>query len=180
MPTFPSRRSQFSALFWYSWLIISLFVFLLLNSCKKEFDPPTNPYNNPNLNEQPDTTDTVTTKIPPEASLAWLHQHIFAPTCANSGCHDGTFEPDFRTINSAYHTTVGHGLVKNDVNKPDITKRIMAGKSAESMLFYRLQNELSDGSQRMPLLANDSDWENNKTYYIDMIKKWIDSGAKNN
>ncbi len=56
----------------------------------------------------------------------------------------------------------------------------MAGKSAESMLFYRLQNELSDGSQRMPLLANDSDWENNKTYYIDMIKKWIDSGAKNN
>jgi hypothetical protein len=25
-------------------------------------------------------------------------------TCANSGCHDGTFEPDFRTLEGSYNT----------------------------------------------------------------------------
>ena len=34
-------------------------------------------------------------------SIVGLHQNIFKPTCANAGCHDGTFEPDFRTIESS-------------------------------------------------------------------------------
>ena len=40
----------------------------------------------------------------PEGNFAWLHQQAFAPTCANSGCHDGTFEPDFRTVGASWNT----------------------------------------------------------------------------
>ena len=37
-----------------------------------------------------------------------------APTCANSGCHDGTFEPDFRTVGSSWNTLVNHPVIAND------------------------------------------------------------------
>ena len=73
-------------------LISFILIACLFFSCKKE--DKVNPYDlvvdttsqNPNQQSPPDPT-----------SIAGLHQLIFAPTCANSGCHDGTFEPDFRT-----------------------------------------------------------------------------------
>ena len=42
------------------------------------------------------------------------HKNILEPKCANPACHDGTFEPDFRTIEGSYNTLVYHPVTKND------------------------------------------------------------------
>ena len=80
------------------------------------------------------------------------------PHCANSGCHDGSFEPDFRTIESSYNTLVYQPVIKNN---PDgnYQFRVKAGNIDESVLYARLLSN-SDGSatfdpnsQVMPLTA---------------------------
>ncbi|MBK7268515.1 MAG: hypothetical protein IPI07_03030, partial [Flavobacteriales bacterium] len=38
-----------------------------------------------------------------------------------SGCHDGTFEPEFRTIASAYNSLVYHPVIANDARRASPT-----------------------------------------------------------
>lgn len=150
-------------------LLVLLMV--LLTACEK--DPP-----NPFKDFKPDIPDSTALYKPDPKSFAGLHAYIFKPTCANSGCHDGTFEPDFRTISSAYNTIVYHPVIKND-SQNSFQYRVEPGNSAKSVLFHRLTKDIDGQSGIMPLVVDPgSDWNSKKEEYIANIKAWIDNGAR--
>ena len=111
-------------------------------------------------------------------SFAFLHQNVFAKTCANSGCHDGNFEPDFRTISSAYNTLVLHRVIQND-DQGTYQYRVKPGDPTNSLLYVRLTTNIPvNASGMMPLSVDaESDWFEKKEEYIEMIKSWIEAGA---
>lgn len=147
------------------------YLLLVLSSCKKqEVDNPFDVYNNSN-----DSTHIA--QLDPN-TIEGIYYNVFKPTCANSGCHDGTFEPDFRTIESSYNTLVFHPIIKNDTTDP-LVYRVQPGNSGASMLIYRLTVDLYGNSGTMPLVVDPgSSWETKKTEYIQNIRNWIDGGAK--
>lgn len=140
-------------------------------ACKKE--TVTNPYEEIAIveNDNPDVDDL------PVGNFAWLHSRIFKPTCANSGCHDGTFEPEFNTIASSYNTLVNHSVIANDASNT-YTYRVVPGNSDLSLLMARLTTFIPNTSGIMPLTTEpDSDWPANSDAYINSIQSWINSGA---
>jgi len=154
----------------YLFIIISL----VFQACKK--DGEINPYDNPNLNS---TEDTTTTYFPDPTAFQALHNNIFIPTCANSGCHDGAFEPDFRTIESSYNTLVYQPVIKND-NVNTYEFRVKPSNSDKSILYKRLIEDIDGISGIMPLSAEynpEHYWLDHKEEYIQNIKDWIDNGA---
>ena len=149
-----------------------LFAFaILIGSCKK--DDPENPY---------DDVKAVSVSNPsvddlPVGNFAWLHGRIFSPTCANSGCHDGTFEPDFRTISSSYNSLVNHPVISNDAAF-SFVNRVTPGSSSASLLNERLTADIPNSSGIMPLeVDEDSDWDSFDQEYISRIQDWINVGA---
>lgn len=147
-----------------------------LLACSDAYDEPGNPYDHQN----PGGYDKVNDKdqeLDP-LNIQALHRDIFAPTCANSGCHDGTFEPDFRTVESSYLTLVNQPIIKNDELKP-LTARVIPGNAEASMLLRRMELDLNGNSGIMPLSVDpESDWLDRKEEYIKRIRQWIDEGAK--
>jgi hypothetical protein len=114
---------------------------------------------------------------PPVGSFGWIHQQVFKPTCANSGCHDGFFEPDFRSISSAWNTLVNQDVISNDA---DFTfdHRVVPGNASASLLIERLTVDIPNSSGMMPLEVDPgSDYEERRQEYIDAITAWIDGGA---
>jgi hypothetical protein len=153
------------------YLIIAAPLFLMW-ACKKSESE--NPYADipPVVIEQPDLENLE------PGNFAWLHAKIFLPTCANSGCHDGTFEPEFRSINSAYNTLVNHPVIANDLEN-SYFYRVVPGDAEASLLYRRLTEELPNSSGIMPLsLSEGSDWPANSASYISQIQQWILNGAK--
>lgn len=152
--------------------IAVLLAALVIGSCKK--DDPENPYaliERPAENDNPDVDDL------PVGSFAWLHGKIFRPTCANSGCHDGTFEPEFRSIASAYNSLVNQPVIAND---PDETfvHRVVPGNADASFLHERMTAFVPNTSGIMPLsLEPDSDYPANQDFYIQKVTEWINNGA---
>lgn len=154
-------------------LLLGLFtgVVIVFHSCKK--DEPVNPFDDPAL-QPPEAVPFVETLDP--NGFAYLHKYIFKPTCANSGCHDGTFEPDYRTIYSAYNTLVYQPTISNNSSNT-FMYRVLPGNADLSMLHERLINFL--GSGIMPLEVDPgSDWESKKPTYIQNITNWINNGAE--
>ena len=145
---------------------------LIFLACKK--DVPPNPFDevtNPNGEEE------MPVELDPK-SLPGLHQNIFKPTCANSGCHDGTFEPDFRTLESTYNTLVNHPVIKNDPAN-SFTFRVVPSNVDASQLVARVTYDIDDNSGIMPLsLEPDSDYNEKREEYIQNIKDWITAGAQ--
>jgi len=149
-------------------MMISI-ISLSFHACKK--DPtPTNPYDAVDYGYKSynDTLDKY--------SLTALHRDIFFPKCAKPGCHDGHFEPDFRTVESSYSSMVYQPITKNNANK-DFTFRVLPYQSAKSVLYERISNCcFVNTNDRMPQdnigipLSNDN---------IERIKKWINNGAPN-
>lgn len=159
------------SLMWRKASYIILFGLLLTAACKKD-DP--NPFDDPSTKPPEDTTST--TQLDP-TSFAGLHKQIFKATCANSGCHDGTFEPDFRTIEGAYNTLVYHPIIKNNPFG-DFEFRVLPGNYLESVIYERLTNDIDGISGIMPLETDPgSDWPDKKEEYINNIKIWIQNGA---
>jgi hypothetical protein len=157
----------------------NLYIFIIISfvfqACKK--DGEINPYDNPNLNSPEDTT---TNYFPDATAFQALHNNIFIPTCANSGCHDGAFEPDFRTIESSYNTLVYQPVIKND-NGNTYEFRVKPSNSDKSILYKRLIEDIDGISGIMPLSAEynaEHYWFDHKEEYIQNIKDWIDNGAK--
>lgn len=144
-------------------------------ACKEPEVPP-----NPFEGNKPGT-DTTAVVFPEELdpnSFAGLHANIFSPTCANSGCHDGTFEPDFRTIESAYNTLVLHPVIKNDPSG-SFTYRVVPGDLGKSVIWKRLNEDIDGQSGIMPLSIDpSSDWPDNKDTYLANVQSWIEGGAK--
>lgn len=110
------------------------------------------------------------------SQLAGIHQEILKPTCAESGCHDGHFEPDFRTLQSTWYTTVFHPVTKNNETK-SFRFRVVPGNRKESVLFERITNCcFVNQDDRMPQLDIGKPLPDNQ---IEAIGKWIDAGAPN-
>ena len=144
------------------------FLIIICISCEEEI----NPFDFNNTSNS--NNDTIYFTDP--TSFSALHNNIFSTTCANSGCHDGTFEPDFRTIESSYNSLVYQPPIKNDINN-SFNYRVEPGNSLQSVLYHRLIVDIDGISGIMPLESED-DWDNNKDEYIQNIKDWIDQGAK--
>ncbi len=164
--------------------ITLLFVITIVLSCQKD---TTNPYDDPNL-DPPQSNDT--NYFNDASSFSSLQHNIFQPYCNNAGCHDGTFEPDFRTIESSYNTLVYQPVIKNNMEN-NYEVRVKPGESEKSVLYARLladsngTSTFDNNSQVMPLTADivyDPDqsnaWHGVKNQLIPNIKSWIDSGAK--
>lgn len=136
-------------------------------------DPPENPYDDmPEITVELDATAPI-----PEGSFAWLHDRMFQATCANSGCHDGTFEPDFRTIGSAWNTLVNHPVISNDA-AGSFTYRVVPGSVDESLLMKRLTTFIPNTSGMMPLeVDKGSDWYEWRDTYLEALTDWIANGA---
>ncbi|TVR81669.1 MAG: hypothetical protein EA412_02565 [Chitinophagaceae bacterium] len=152
-------------------IAVNLMIFMLMMGCsKEEADNPFDPFNKGEEIEDPFTFDDST-------NFAALHHFIFQTTCANSGCHDGTFEPDFRTISSSYNTLLYQPVIKNDQNGT-YTYRVVPGNVEQSQLYTRMTTDIDGFSGIMPLETDpDSDWETKKEKYKGFIKSWIEKGA---
>jgi hypothetical protein len=140
-------------------------IMLVISSCKKD-DAPENPYDNIDYTHN-SGTDTV---LDP-ASIAGLHKNIFIKRCANPGCHDGTFEPDFRTVQSSWSTLVYQPVNILTVDSINFfSYRVIPGDAEHSFLHDRITSATSDymPSNSVRLTASE----------INYIKTWINNGAK--
>lgn len=113
-------------------------------------------------------------------SIQGIHFHIFKPTCSNSGCHDGTFEPDFRTVESSYNSLVNIPVIKEDASQVGkFLLRVVPGNAGNSMLLRRCQVDLGGNSGIMPLSVDPgNDYLSRKDEYLARIENWINDGAK--
>ena len=165
--------SKHKSLLLVTMVIVSL-IAVVSQSCKK--DKEVNPFDDPSLKAPATTNNSYN---PDPNSFEGLYNNVFKPTCANSGCHDGNFEPDFRTINSAYNTLVYQPVIINDANLT-YAYRVVPYNTGLSLLHKRLvqmPNSLI-GQGRMPWI--DTTWFYNATNknYIQNIDNWINNGAK--
>ena len=137
-----------------------IFILLLaLISCGTE--QPPNPFDI-GTGEPVDTANLM--------GFAALHEKFLEPRCANPACHDGTFEPDFRTVEGSYNTLVYHPVVKNDENET-FEYRVVPGDVNQSWLINRLMTA-NDTLGRMPLYAEPLTWDEVKEF-----SDWIMAGA---
>lgn len=150
-------------------IIISSVLFLTLlvfNACKKKENPPANPYDSVDYS----SNHPGETSLDPN-TIQGIHKNILSVKCANPGCHDGHFEPDFRTIQSSYSTMVWNKVIKNDT-AASFKYRVYPGDHQKSWLHERLvTNNQTLG--RMPLYANPLSGSE-----LQNIITWIDNGAK--
>lgn len=143
---------------------------LALITCKKDpvytGEEPDNPYD---LVIYP--MDSVISVEPDPATITGLHKNIFSIKCANPGCHDGNFEPDFRTVMSAYNTLVYHKVVKNSPDS-SFKYRVLPYDTGASWLHERLTTH-DAVLGRMPLYANPL-----SASEMAHLEAWILNGAK--
>lgn len=138
---------------------------LAFSACDKEPPLPPNPYDNVDYGD-----DSTTTQTPDPNSIIGIHQNILQVKCNNPGCHDGTFEPDFRTVQSAWTTLVYHDVVKNDPGET-YEFRVTPYDISGSMLYRRLTQD-DPQLQQMPATGN---WLT--AAELQNIQNWISAGA---
>ena len=159
-------------------LIYASCLIVVLAGCNSGDPDVTNPYDSQQVGQEHEKVDGEEAELDPN-TIEGIHANIFKPTCANSGCHDGNFEPDFRTIESSYNSLVGQPIIKQDDMNP-LTARVTPGNASTSMIIRRLEVDINGNSGTMPILTDpDSDWPVKKNEYITNIKTWIDNGALN-
>lgn len=110
-----------------------------------------------------------TTYLMNPTNIEGLHQQIFSIKCATSGCHDGHFEPNFRTIQSTYTTLVRANVFKQ-VDPFEV--RVDPGEKEKSWLWERLTTD-DAVLGKMPLYSDALTQQE-----LDNIATWIDNGAK--
>lgn len=142
-------------------------LFVLLAGCQR-----TNPHHISLLSKR----DSEIIQPIDSSSIVGLYKFIFAPRCNINGCHDGTFEPNFTTVESTYYTLVYHPINKNN-STHSYTYRVVPYDTAHSVLYARISNccFVNKGDQ-MPQL-NEKDKLSQKQ--IQQVGKWIMSGAQN-
>ena len=135
-----------------------------------EDDLPFNPYNGVNYGDTTLVIDTVSA-----TSFVRLHRDVLGPSCNVMGCHDGSFEPDFRTVQSSYNSLVYHPIIKNNL-AGEFTYRVVPGDTALSVLHERLTNCcFVNQNDRMPQdnIGNSLSQED-----LEKVASWILAGAK--
>lgn len=144
---------------------------IIVHGCKKDEPLPPNPYDNVNYG------GSNPPEPPDPNSIVGIHNNILFTRCAKSGCHDGHFEPDFRTVESSYSTLVYHRVKKNSLDS-SYTFRVVPKDTAKSVLHKRITlcNFASTaGCDRMP---QDIIGSSLPQAQIDNIVNWIMNGAK--
>ncbi len=153
--------------------LTTIFVCVQFFSCSKE-PLPANPFDS-NSND----TNSIDTNQYDPYSIFSIHKDILKPTCANSGCHDGNFEPDFRTVESSYYGLVNVTPIKSSISGGTFPYRVVPSDAAKSMLLQRMTIDLNGNSGIMPLaLEPKSTYNKQKSEYLQRITKWINDGAK--
>jgi len=146
-------------------LIISLFFM----NCTED-DLSLNPYDEIDYS---DTTLVIDTLL--ATSFVKLHRDVLGPSCNVMGCHDGSFEPDFRTVQSSYNTLVYHPVLKNNLDET-FTYRVVPGDTANSVLHERLTNCcFVNTNDRMPQDNIGNSLPQEELY---KVANWILDGAK--
>jgi hypothetical protein len=162
--------------------LFTLAFLVLLVACKKDPSVPENPFDDPALDPPAPPASNYN---PAPTSFEYIYDKVFSNTCNNSGCHDGTFEPDFRNISSAYNSLV-YAPITNNPNTSVYNYRVQPGDANKSVIVSRLlqipgkslPGNPTFGQGRMPW--NDTSWKftpQNATY-IQNIIDWINGGAK--
>lgn len=157
--------------------ILLAFISIFNVSCKKDSGADSsNPYDTWNTTTRGEIMPDL--KIDPN-TIQGLHKNIFKPTCANSGCHDGNFEPDFRSIESSYNSLINRLATNTDPQNAQFVKRVVPGDPDVSMLLHRILTYIQGSQGQMPLTTDPgSDWPTKKLQYIENITNWIKDGAK--
>jgi hypothetical protein len=149
----------------YTLPCVAILLLLMAFGCGKETPPPPNPFDaiTDTLIDMPD--------LPPDSNrITGIHSFIFSQKCAVPGCHDGNFEPDFRTVQSSWSTLVYHPLVKSD-STGYFKFRVEPFQPDKSWLHERITtNDPVLG--RMPLYDNPL-----SPALIKNIRNWINAGA---
>jgi hypothetical protein len=149
-------------------LVLSIITII---SCNVEDELPPNPYDDIDYPTPPAPTDTLI----PNGIIA-IHRDILHPRCAVPGCHDGNFEPDFRTVQSTSSTLVYHRIVKNNPDNT-FTFRVIPFDTAQSVLHERITNCcFANVNDRMP---QDNIGVPLESVYVSRIENWILNGAQN-
>ena len=142
---------------------------LFLMNCTED-DLPLNPYDDVDYSDTTLVIDTLSS-----TSFVKLHKEILSPSCNVLGCHDGSFEPDFRTVQSSYNTLVYHSILKNNLDET-FTYRVVPGDTALSVLHERLTNCcFVNQDDRMP---QDNIGSSLPQEDLDNVANWILDGAK--
>ena len=142
--------------------------FVLINCTEDDF--PINPYDGIDYGNSTLVIDTVSS-----TSFVKLHRDVLGPSCNVMGCHDGSFEPDFRTVESAYNTLVYHTIIKNNLAE-DFTYRVVPRDTVLSVLHERLTNCcFVNTNDRMP---QDNIGNTLPEADLDAVTAWILEGAK--
>lgn len=145
--------------------IASLAILVAMSiACETKQDESENPFD---LIQEVDTSKV---KLE-DATIEGLHQNVFSVRCANPTCHDGSFEPDFRTLQSTYSSLVYHPVTKND-DEGSFTYRVFPGKADESWIVRRVSTN-DEVLGRMPLYA-----EPLAANEIEALRLWINNGAR--
>lgn len=150
-------------------LCILYFGMIILFSCKKEIieKNAANPFDSVDYSNDPNNN---TTNLNPN-TIEGIHKSILQPRCATPGCHDGHFEPDFRTIQSSYATLVWNKVTKNN-NSSSFKFRVVPYDFQNSWLHERLITKDATIGQ-MPLYSTPLN-----SGEVNQIKSWIQNGAK--
>src|SRR5690606_5876945 len=157
------------------YLILIFGLIALIYSCGDNYkestlDLPTPPFN------PFDTIDYDETMVPhtpvDSNSFLGIHLYILSSSCNQPNCHDGTFEPDYRTVPSAYSTRVMHGVKKHFPTNP-VPYRVTPGEPSQSMLYRRITEHNPPNFERMPSSGNQLPARS-----IELIKNWIEDGAR--
>ena len=147
----------------------ALLIAAVVAGCKKEKPDPANPFES--LNDAPtDISDTVDAN-----TFLGIHKNILSVKCANPSCHDGSFEPDYRTVESAYNTLVYHPVIKK---LSPWNFRVVPFDTAKSWLWQRVNHEkiisgMDTSGGRMPLYKDALSSSELKN-----ISTWILNGAR--
>lgn len=141
-------------------------IIIVLSACDQTQVVPDNPFDSIVFPDPP-----VQAPPPDSASITGLHQYIFSQSCAVPGCHDGHFEPDFRTVQSSFNSLVFQPVIKNTQDKA-FEWRVLPGNAEESWLYNRVTTD-DQRLGRMPLYDNPL-----SSGQIEAIRSWIEGGAK--
>lgn len=141
-----------------------LLLVLAIAGCTKE-EAPENPYDSVSYGQQ-NGNDSIADPV----SITGLHQRIFFPKCAVPGCHDGTFEPDFRTVQSSFSTLLFMQVNKRTLDSAKFfSYRVIPGDPDNSFLMERFTTSTAD---YMP--SNSTRLSNTE---INQVRAWINNGC---
>lgn len=147
-----------------------LFISFLIASCSKDEGEPVNPYDLIDYGIDDGTSVT----FDPDGIVS-IHKEILLPKCSTPGCHDGSFEPDFRTVMSSYSTLVYHPIIKNDPDSQYFF-RVIPYDTVNSVFQKRLNwQTFANTNDRMP---QDNIGTGLPQEDLDRISAWILNGAK--